>query len=113
LKINNIKDIPEIPANHQGEILKKVLLNKGEIPHLMMFSSATFKPNQKVEAHKHDTMFEVYFIQSGKAEFVINNKKIEVNKGDCITIAPGEIHWQSNPFQEDVTWLYFGIATDE
>lgn len=105
LKIKNIKDIPKVPANHQGEVLKKVLLNKGEVPHLMMFSSATFKPNQKVEAHKHDTMYEIYFIQSGKALFVINNEEIQVK--------PGEIHYQSNPFAEEVTWLYFGIATDE
>lgn len=113
MKISNIKDTSEIPANHKGNILKRVLLNKGEIPHLMMFSSATFKPLQKVEAHKHDTMYEIFFIQSGKAEFIINTKKIEVSTGDCITIEPGEIHSQSNPFQEDVTWLYFGIATDE
>lgn len=113
MKIKNIANIPEIPANHQGEILKKVLLNKGEVPHLMMFSSATFQPNQKVEAHKHDTMYEIYFIQSGKALFVINDKEIQVKPGDCITIAPGEIHYQSNPFTEEVTWLYFGIATDE
>ena len=113
MKINNIKDLPEIPANHKGNILKKVILDKGEIPHLMMFSSATFKPSQKVEAHKHDTMYEVFFIQSGKAEFIINNKKEIVTTGDCITIAPGEIHSQSNPFQKDVTWLYFGIATDK
>ena len=48
-----------------------------------------------------------------RRSFTFKVNKIEVNKGDCITIAPGEIHWQSNPFQEDVTWLYFGIATDE
>lgn len=113
LKIIKSDNIQEIEANHQGNILKKVLIEKGEIPNLMMFSSATFKPNQKVETHKHDTMFEVFFLQSGKAEFIINNTKHIVERGDCITVEPGEIHSQSNPFTEDVTWLYFGIAVDE
>jgi quercetin dioxygenase-like cupin family protein len=112
LKINHIDNIEETLANHQGNILKKVFLEKGEIPNLMMFSTATFKPKQEVETHKHDTMFEVFYIQSGKAEFIINNHKHIVKAGTCITIAPGELHSQSNPFEENVTWLYFGIATD-
>ena len=32
--------------------------------------------------------------------------------GDCITIEQGEDHSMNNPFLEDVTWVYFGIATD-
>ncbi|WP_397446375.1 cupin domain-containing protein [Polaribacter sp. R77954] len=112
MKITHSNSIDEVPANHQGEILKKVFITKGEIPNLMMFSSATFKPGQKVEMHKHDTMFEVFYVQNGKAEFIINNTKHLVETGDCITVEPGEFHSQSNPFNEDVTWLYFGIAVD-
>lgn len=113
MKIIHTKNIKEIKANHQGNILKKILIEKGEIPHIMMFSSATFKPQQKVETHKHDSMFEVFYIQSGKAEFIINDTKHIVESGNCITIEPGELHSQSNPFNEDVTWVYFGIATDD
>jgi len=47
-----------------------------------------------------------------KAEFTINDKKYIVKKGNCITIEPGELDSQKNPFKKDVTWLYFGIATD-
>ncbi len=112
MKITQLENIKETTANHKENILKKVLIEKGEIPNLMMFSNATLKPNQQVEMHKHDTMYEVFFIQSGKAEFIINNKKIIAQPGHCITIEPGELHAQSNPFKEDVTWFYFGIATD-
>jgi hypothetical protein len=31
--------------------------------------------------------------------------------GDCITIEQGEYHSMNNPYLEDVTWIYFGIAT--
>lgn len=113
MKKTHVNNITTTKANHKGNILKKVLIEKGEIPNLMMFSSATFKPNQKVEPHKHDTMFEVFYIQSGKAEFIINNEKLIAIPGDCITIEPGEWHSQSNPFKENVTWVYFGIAVEE
>lgn len=113
MKITRLENIENTKTNHKGNILKQVLIGKGEIPNVMMFSKATFKPNQKVEMHKHDTMFEVFYVQSGKAEFVINDIKHLVETGDCITVAPGELHSQSNPFDEDVTWLYFGIAVDE
>lgn len=112
MKLVHTNQVPEVGVSHNEDIKKKVFLEKGFIPQLMTFGSATFKPGQSVETHKHDTMFEVFYIQSGKAEFVVENEKIEVAPGDCITLEPGEEHSQSNPFDENVTWLYFGIATD-
>jgi|TARA_R110000868_G_scaffold35889_14_gene128076 quercetin dioxygenase-like cupin family protein len=112
MKLTHSTTLPELGVSHNPEIKKKVFIGSGEIPQLMMFGSAVFTPGQLVELHKHDTMFEVFYIQKGQAEFVVNNKKILVQPGDCITIEPGEIHAQSNPFQENVEWLYFGIATD-
>lgn len=112
MKLSHIDKIEETRVSHNDNIFKKVILKKGTIPNLMMFSRATFKKNQSVETHKHDTMFEVFFIQSGKAQFTVNNKTYTLEAGNCITIEPGEFHSQKNPFDEDVTWLYFGIATD-
>jgi quercetin dioxygenase-like cupin family protein len=113
MKLSHIKNIKESKVKNKENIFKKVFIEKGEIPKLMMFSTATFKPNDYVETHAHNTMFEVFYIKKGKAEFTINNKKYVVRKGNCITIAPGELHSQKNPFTKDVTWLYFGIATDD
>ncbi|WP_158975142.1 cupin domain-containing protein [Cellulophaga sp. L1A9] len=112
MKISKTTALPELGVSHNTEIKKKVFIAKGEIPQLMMYGSAVFTPGQSVELHKHDTMFEVFYIQSGKAEFTVNSKKFIVEKGDCITIEPGEIHAQHNPFDENVEWLYFGVATD-
>jgi len=113
MKLIHTSTLPEIGVSHNGDIKKKVFLEKGIIPQLMMFGSATFMPGQAVETHKHDTMYEVFYIQSGKAEFVVNDQKIIVLAGDCITIEQGEPHSMRNPYLEDVTWIYFGIATDK
>ncbi len=113
MKLSHINKIKESNVKNKENIFKKVFIGKGEIPKLMMFSTATFKPNDFVETHSHNTMFEVFYIKKGKAEFTINDKKYIVKKGNCITIEPGELHSQKNPFNKDVTWLYFGIATDD
>ncbi|NJB69995.1 quercetin dioxygenase-like cupin family protein [Saonia flava] len=112
MKLTHTKLLPELGVSHNPDIKKKVFLGRGEIPQLMNFGTATFKPGQAVEEHKHDTMFEVFYIQSGKAEFIVNGEALVLRAGDCITLEPGELHSQNNPFKEDVVWLYFGIATD-
>ena len=112
MKLIHTNTLPEIGTSHNDDIKKKVFIEKGIIPQLMMFGAATFTPGQAVETHKHDTMYEVFYIQSGKAEFIVNDKKMIVVPGDCITIEQGELHSMNNPFSENVTWVYFGIATD-
>lgn len=112
MKIVRTSILPEINTSHNSDVKKKVFIEKGYIPQLMMFGSATFKPGQEVESHKHDTMYEVFYIQNGKIDFIVNGEKIVAVSGDCITIEAGEIHSQHNPYSEDVDWIYFGIATD-
>lgn len=112
MKIVHWDKLPELGVSHNPEIKKKTLIGHGEIPQLMMFGTAVFRKGQKVDIHKHDTMFEVFYIQKGKAVFEVNGEKHILEPGHCITIAPGEKHAQSNPYDEEVTWTYFGIATD-
>lgn len=112
MKIVRSQEVAEVGVSHNQEIKKKVLLDKGTIPHLMNLSSALLKPEQFVESHQHPTMYEVFYILKGRAAFVVNEKKVLLGVGDCITIAPGERHSQSNPYDENVEWIYFGIATD-
>ncbi len=112
MKRIHLDDLKEVGISHNKDIKKKVFLENGLIPKLTTFAMATFKPGQKVETHKHETMFEIFYIQSGRAEFVIQGEKLLVQEGDCVVVEPGEEHSQENPNKEDVTWLYFGVATD-
>ncbi|MGY5354669.1 cupin domain-containing protein [Wenyingzhuangia sp. IMCC45467] len=112
MKLTHTNSLQEILTSHNSNVKKKVFIEKGEIPQLMMFGSATFKPGDKVEAHVHKTMYEVFYIQSGKIDFIVNGNKTTVTTGDCITIEPGESHAQENNYLEDVTWIYFGIDSE-
>ncbi len=112
MKLTHINDLLEVGVSHDPEIKKKIIIDKGNIPNLMTFAQAIFKPGQKVDTHAHETMFEVFYIEKGKAQFVVEGAKLLLEAGDSITIEPGEKHSQSNPFDEDVVWLYFGIAVN-
>ncbi|MFA4930300.1 MAG: cupin domain-containing protein [Patescibacteria group bacterium] len=112
MKKINIADVIEMGVRQNPKIKKKVLIDRGEVPRLMVFGQATFQPGQTVAEHQHETMFEIFFIQSGRADFIIDGQKVELKTGDCLTIVPGEMHAQTNPYDEKVTWLYFGVATE-
>ncbi|MEJ1222906.1 cupin domain-containing protein [Sediminicola sp. 1XM1-17] len=112
MKLVRSQEVAEVGVSHDASVKKKVLLEKGTVPQLMNFSSAVFAPGQAVETHNHPTMYEVFYILKGRAEFVVNQEKVVLGVGDCITIEPGEWHSQSNPYGEHVEWVYFGIATD-
>ena len=48
MKLSHIDKIEETRVSHNDNIFKKVILKKGTIHHLMMFSRATFKKNHSV-----------------------------------------------------------------
>jgi len=112
MNIVDWNELPDLAVSHDPDIKKRTLIGSNQIPKLMMYGTAILKPGQKVEIHKHETMFEVFHIQTGKAIFTILDNVYEVGPGHCITIEPGELHGQCNPFDTNVTWNYFGIATD-
>lgn len=112
MKAVNLEKIPETAITHNPKVKKRVIFDKGYIPKLTTFSQAILKPDHSIPLHKHDTMYEVFYILKGRVLFVINEKRVVATKNDVISIEPGELHAQKNPFSNPVTWLYFGIAID-
>lgn len=58
-----------------------MLIGSNEIQLLIMLGTAIFKPCQKVELHKSNTRYEVFFRQTGNAIFAIEGKEFEVGPG--------------------------------
>jgi quercetin dioxygenase-like cupin family protein len=112
MKFKKNKEVVWEGVTHNPDIKKKVFVKNGEIPQVTIFGEAVFKPEQFVAPHKHDTMYEVFYILEGEAVFGIDGKEIKLSKGDSVVIEPGEIHSQRNDSKMDVKWIYFGIATD-
>jgi mannose-6-phosphate isomerase-like protein (cupin superfamily) len=112
MKFIKAADVEETGVSHNPDIKKKVFLANGFIPNITTFGQATFTPGQSVDIHAHETMYEVFYILEGKASFVINGEEVIAEKDSCVVIEPKEPHSQSNPFNENVTWVYYGVAID-
>jgi len=69
MKITNLENLPLQQVSHNPEIVKKVMLDHQDIPHLTNFYQATFAPGQIASAHSHQDMSEVFFPTRGKRNY--------------------------------------------
>ena len=110
MKYSKLEQIPS-KLSH-GKIEKKVMLKQGDASKLRMFNWAKVKPGESIESHEHENMYEIFYGLSGKLKFKVNRKIINFEKGDCLTLKPGEKHELSNPYKENAIFLCYGIAID-
>lgn len=92
MKYTSLKDIKEVGVSHNIEIKKKVFIPNGQVPHLTQFSRVTFKPGQIANNHIHQDMYEIFYVESGEGEIIVNGSKYSLASGDCVTVEPGEDH---------------------
>lgn len=109
MKLVSLADLPEEGVSHNPEIRKRVLLRRGQIPHLTNFTRSVLLPNQTASPHTHPDMYEIFLVQSGTALVRINEDTYQLHPGHCLTIEPGEQHEITNPGTTELILLYFGI----
>lgn len=109
MKITNLSNLPQQSVSHNPEITKKVMLSKGDLPHLTNFSQATFAPGQIAIAHSHRDMSEVFFVNSGVGVIRIDQQEYDLVPGVCVSVEIGEIHEIINTGTENLILTYFGI----
>ena len=109
MKLSSVKSLPEEPNVHNPKITKQVFIRKGEVPYLTNLTRAKFPAGEVANAHTHQDMYEIFFIEEGNATVKINGKPIKLGPGDCITVEPGESHEVSNLSSDDVVMTYICI----
>jgi mannose-6-phosphate isomerase-like protein (cupin superfamily) len=108
--ITSLQTTPEQQVSHNPLISKQVMLKYGTFPPLTNFSQARFPPREIAHTHKHDDMLEVFFIQQGHGEILINDTVYKIKPGDCIAVEPGEVHELRNVSEiETLVVTYLGI----
>ena len=110
MKRVSLNAIPEQGVSHNAAIRKQVMLQKGDLPHLIQFAQAQFGPGQIAGAHTHSDMHEVFFVESGQGVMVIDDEEHTLVPGVCIAVAPGETHEVRNTGAEQLVLTYFGIT---
>ena len=80
-------------------------------PFITMMAGGTmslevFAPKGKDLQQPH-TQDELYFIQSGTGQIVINGQRFEAAAGDAFFVAAGVVHQFENFSEDFVTWVVF------
>jgi mannose-6-phosphate isomerase-like protein (cupin superfamily) len=97
-------------VSHNPEIRKRVMLRKGEVPHLTGFSRARFGPGQVASAHSHTDMYEVFLVEEGRGVITIDGRELPLEPGRCIVVEPGEVHELRSGGTGNLVLTYFGIT---
>lgn len=101
--------LPEVPIAHHPDILKRVLLAKGEVPHLAQLASARLAPGQIATGHVHDGMWEVFLVEGGEGVMRIDGRTEALAAGTCIVVEPGERHEVEATGGAPLVLVYFGL----
>jgi mannose-6-phosphate isomerase-like protein (cupin superfamily) len=98
------------PVSHDCELLKRVWIRKGIIPHLTFLSETAIPAGKIVASHTHTDMTEVFIITSGKGLFRIDENTYDVGAGVGVVIEPGETHMIENTGRKTLQMNYFGVV---
>jgi len=104
-----LQRLPEQGVSHNLEIKKRVMLHKGDVPHLTTFAQATFAPGQITTLHSHADMSEIFFVESGSGKIIVDGTELDLTPGTCIVAEPGEQHQLINDGNMPLVLTYFGI----
>lgn len=101
---------PSEPTRHGASVPKEVLVHSGVLPAVTQIAIATIPAGTQTEAHTHPTMWEVYYVLSGRAVYTIGDQQVEVDAGDFFAVPPNTVHCQRAIEEHRI--YYFGVATE-
>jgi quercetin dioxygenase-like cupin family protein len=107
----SLNELPLEPVSHNPNISKREMLGSRVAPGLTNFSEAVFSPGQVAAGHRHEDMYEVFFVRRGRGMIVVDGVEQPLSADECVVIVPGEHHEISNPHAEELVLLYFGLAS--
>ncbi|HSH37835.1 MAG TPA: cupin domain-containing protein [Chthoniobacterales bacterium] len=109
MKRVSLAELPREGVSHDPQIMKQVMLRRGDVPHVTAFSRSTLAPGQAARAHQHYDMCEVFFVESGVGVMKIEGTEHQLERGVCVAVEPGELHEITNNSSSDLVLIYFGL----
>lgn len=109
MKVKLLKQLLEKPVSHNNKILKKVLIENGEIPSLTQLARAVFPQGEVAAKHIHQDLYEVFLVESGTGVIKVNEEEISLKAGTCVTVEPGESHEVTNTGKRELIILILGV----
>ena len=89
-----------------GHVLMEALLNEEERgEHCRIFSQVTIEPGCELGYHEHHGETETYYVLSGSATYMDNDKEYEIKTGDVTFCKDGDGHGIKNHGTEPIVFV--------
>jgi len=111
LKKVSLSHVKPVRVSHDSSIWKRVLLERGDIPHMTHFSIATIAKGKMTTAHSHADLYEAFYVASGSGLIRIDGEATPIETQTIVVVGPGETHEITNTGETDLTLIYFGIES--
>ncbi len=112
MKVTSLSQLKNQALVHNPKIKKRIMISSGMLDHMTHFSRAVFPAGERVDAHRHKDMAEVFFVQSGSGEIRIEGESFQLRPGVCVVVSPGEVHELKNESERELVLLYFGVESN-
>jgi len=110
VRLRSTAAAPEEGVSHDLSLRKRVLLRGGEVPHLAQLARTRLFPGQETSPHAHADLHEVFLVESGAGELVVDGVAHPLAPGDCAVVEPGEVHVLRCTGAEPLALVYFGVV---
>ena len=96
----------ESTTNHDGTTnLVRLLQNLPDKQVIQTLNYAWIDGGQRLKEHVHTDCMEYYLFTSGIGEMTTGEEKIEVKRGDFVTVQAGEMHTVVNDGREKLEFV--------
>ena len=109
MKWGSLASIGDEPVSHNAKIKKRVILRRGEVPHLTQIARASFPPGEIAPAHVHPDMWELFICETGEGTITINDGEIKLSPGTWVLVEPGDTHEISSSKGSQLILSVFGL----
>ena len=112
MKLVDVESVDAGSVSHDPGIIRRILLGEEQLPGSVRLSHALLAPGQRVTPHRHDQLFEIFYLISGDGVLSVEGNDTPIHAGSCFVIEPGEEHALMNSGEMDMTLLYFGLFAE-
>lgn len=109
MKIVAIGDLPEEGVSHDPQLLKKVMIRNGEVPHVKQFARLRMAAGDVAHAHAHAAEYEIIYVEAGEGIVRVNGRAARIGAGTCVVFELREMHEIVNPGPGDLVLVYVQV----